>query len=124
MMPDEVSDENHHGQRFERRGVSDTIERPCAIIGASPIKVIRQLKASAEDSPYGWGIYLEEGFAIPEAIRTITLFLLFCLILGVLVFCAKTLFKYGFGVFGVWGGTISLCSLVATLIFKYADSKS
>ena len=104
----------------ERATSSDSTRRNAsAILNATPKKVIRELIASPNDPPYGWGIYLHEGFAVPEAIRTFALFLLFCFLFGILLYCAKAFVKYGFGVFGVWGSAISLCSLIATLLMKY-----
>jgi tetratricopeptide (TPR) repeat protein len=108
----------------ERAASSDSTRRNAsAILNATPKKVIRELTASPNDPPYGWGIYLHEGFAVPEAIRTFVLFLLFCFLFGILVYCAKAFVKYGFSIFGFWGSTISLCSLIATLLMKYGDLK-
>lgn len=103
---------------------SDSTRRNASsILNATPKKIVRELMASPNDPPYGWGIYLHEGFAVPEAIRTFALFLLFCLLFGILVYCAKAFVKYGFSVFGFWGSTISLCSLIFTLLMRYGDSR-
>ena len=88
-----------------------------------PQKIVERLSADPDDPPYGWGLYVKEGFAFPEPIKTLALFLTFVLIFGVLVYCIKHFAIVGFAIFGIWGATIGLCSLVATVLFKYADAK-
>lgn len=92
------------------------------ILKTCPNKIIEKLSPDPNDPPYGWGLYLEEGFAIPELISTLGLFLLFCLVFGVLIYCIKEFAKVGFSIFGLWGSTIGFCALIATLLFKYADA--
>jgi hypothetical protein len=99
--------------------------KPHAIISSSPLKVHTQLEVSEDgDFEYGWGIYLHEGFAIPESIRALTLFLMFCFILSGLVFCATSVGKYGMDVFSIWEGSIALCALLAMFLFRYSDSRA
>jgi len=123
-VENEASNGNVFVPPLERAGLCENTRiNASVIINATPKKIVRELVASPDDPPYGWGIYLHEGFAVPEVIRTFALFLLFCLLFGVLVYCAKVFVKYGFGVFGIWGITISLCSLMATLLSRYTDSR-
>ena len=103
------------------RSCGRTADRPCAIAGSSPLKVGTQLVATAEDWPYGWGIYLEEGFAVPTSIRSMTLFLMLCLLIGVLVYCISSVAKYGIDVFSVWEATIALCALLAMFLLRISD---
>lgn len=87
------------------------------IFKACPKKTIEPLLAHPKDPPYGWGLYLKEGFAVPDLIRNIALFLVFDLVVGVLAYCIKPFAIVRFSVFGLWSATLAM------FISKYAEAK-
>ncbi len=93
------------------------------IFKACSKKIIESLLAHLNDSSYGWDLYLEEGFAVFDSIRNIALFLMFDLVVEVLTYCIKQFAIAKFSVFGLWSVTLSLCTIIAMFIFKYAEAK-
>ncbi len=98
-------------------------ENPNLIFKACPKKIIEPLLAHPNDPPYGWGLYLKEGFAVPDLIGNIALFLVFDLVVGVLAYCTKQFAIARFSVFGLWSATLSVCTIIAMFVFKYAEAK-
>ena len=98
-------------------------DRGYLVFNICPQKIIEPLSADPDDPPYGWGLYVKEGFAVPELIKTLALFLTFSLVFGVLGYCIKRSATVGFAVFGIWSATIGVCALITTILFKYADAK-
>ena len=72
---------------------------------------------------HGWGLWIEDEFHFPGVLKTIIIFLAFCLVFGTLFYCLSVVERYGYSVFGIWGTAISFCAFVATLLFKYVDAK-
>ena len=116
--------EGAHELQILRASVPNGQRRSALILSQSPLKTKQQLQAQLDELTYGWGIYVEEKFAFPESVSILALFLALCLIIGLLVFCIISVGTYGMGVFGIWGGTIGLCGLILTVIFKYSDLKA
>jgi len=93
------------------------------IFKACSKKIIKPLLAHPNDPPYEWGLYLKEGFAVPDLIRNIALFPVLDLVVGVLAYCTKQFAIARFSVFGLWSATLSVCTIIAMFIFKYAEAK-
>ena len=59
-------------------------DRGHLIFKVCPPKIVEPLLADPDDPPYGWGLYVKEGFTVPELIKTFALFLIFTLVFAVL----------------------------------------
>lgn len=76
------------------------------------------LQADPSNPPCGWGLYLEEGFKVPELIQWMASILATCVISSVLAFCTVKSKDLGPGIFGLWSGTITLIALIFTVVTK------
>ncbi|KAJ9646586.1 hypothetical protein H2199_002635 [Coniosporium tulheliwenetii] len=90
------------------------------IYRCTPKKLFEKLKADPSSPPYGWGLYLEEGFMVPEPIQWMASFFAICAIFGILALCIAKLGELGVGVFEAWSGTIALAALIFTVVTKLA----
>jgi len=92
-------------------------ENPNLIFKACPKKIIEPLLSHPKDPPYGWGLYLKEGFAVPDLIRNIAFSPVLDLVVGVLAYCIKQFAIARFSFFGLWSATLAM------FISKYAEAK-
>lgn len=88
------------------------------IFEACPKKLLEKLLGDPDDPPYGWGLYLKEGFEVPGFLRSFGLFILSCGVFGVLAYCAKEFWSAGFNVFSLWSSVIAVSAFLTTLLLK------
>lgn len=94
--------------------------KPQIVYAVTPKRLFEELIAHEEKPPYGWGIYLEEGFMLPKAVKYSASILLTGLILGLLIYCAVRVKEDGFDIFGTWSGSIAVASLAFAILTKAA----
>ena len=83
----------------------------------TPKKLGEQLTPDNRDPPEGWGIYFEEGFRVPPFFVVV-----YCVcVFGSLALATSWYRKYGLAAFGALGWVVGLLSLVAMVLFKWAD---
>lgn len=80
-------------------------------------------RLQAQPVCFGWGLYLDEGFAIPEILMILSLWLVFIVLFTTLGVAIAEFHRDRFSALGLPSLAVSAASFGATVLFRWADAR-